>query len=110
MITLSPATIRRLDRWLETDPDRFERYLRKHPEVADVYENLNALSDNVRGTLNQAVAVPLDFAQRMLDRSTERSATDPNTVSLDLFTVGILTFRTLFEPNPSRPGDHGPNS
>ena len=103
MIALPSSTIRRLDRWLETDPDRFERYLRKHPEVADVYENLNNLSDQVRSVLSEAVAVPVDFATRMLQRNTGRSDTDERSVALDLFGVGFETFMTLLDDSPIQP-------
>jgi hypothetical protein len=97
MIALSPSTIRRLDRWLESDPDRFERYLIKHPEVADFYENMHTLSDQVRSVLSEAVNVPVDLAARLWNRTTERSGTDENSVALDLFGVGFDTFRTLFD-------------
>ena len=96
MIALSPSTIRRLDHWLETDPDRFERYLRKHPEVADVYENMNTLSDHVRSAFTDAVHAPLDLAERLFDRTGERSDTSDSAVVLDLFGVGFATLKTLF--------------
>ena len=104
MIALSPSTIRRLDRWLETDPDRFERYLIRHPEVADVYENLHTLSDQVRSTLSDAVSVPVGLASRLWDRTAERTGTDERAVALDLFGVGFDTFRVLFDTNDLRSG------
>jgi hypothetical protein len=100
MTTLSISKIRQLDHWLETDPDRFERYLRKHPEIADIYENLNTLSDQVRSVLNDAMSIPADFATRILDRTAERSATDESSVAMDLFGVGIATLANLFDTSP----------
>ncbi len=115
MIALSPSTIKRLDRWLETDPDRFERYLRKHPEVADVYENMNTLSDHVRSAFTSAVNAPIDLAERLFDRSAEQSDTSEGAVMLDLFGVGFATLKTLFlDPETpsvspgSRPGTAKP--
>ncbi len=97
MIALSPSTVERLDRWLETDPDRFERYLRSHPEVGDFYENLHGLSTAVKSALADAVSAPFDLAARFWDRAAEKTDTEASAVVLDLFGVGIGTLWALFD-------------
>jgi hypothetical protein len=95
MIALSPSTIQRLDHWLETDPDRFEKYLRAHPEVADVYENMNSISTTVRTALQGALESPIDIVARFWDRTAERTDTAQAAVVLDLLGVGLATLKTL---------------
>jgi anti-sigma factor RsiW len=101
MTTLSVSQRDRLDRWLETDPDRFERYLRDHPEVAEVYEQLHQLSDSVRTGLAAVVAAPADLALRLWDRSAERTDTSAAAVTLDLLGLGLRTAQVLFHDGAS---------
>jgi hypothetical protein len=87
---------KKLDLWLENDPDRFEKYLIAHPEVAEAYESLNSLSVTVRSALSEAVEVPIDLVARLLDRTSERSDTGAFAVSLDMLGVGFSTAMALF--------------
>jgi hypothetical protein len=87
---------KKLDFWLENDPDRFEKYLIAHPEVADAYESLHSLSASVRSALTEAVEVPIDLVARLLDRTAERSDTGAFAVSLDMLSVGFSTAMGLF--------------
>lgn len=91
MTTLSAYNQARLDRWLVHDPDRFERYLAAHPEVADFYENLNGLGDTIKTALSEAVDVPVDFLSRLWDRTTEQRDTGAAAVALDLLGLGVRT-------------------
>jgi hypothetical protein len=96
MTTLTLDRQKKLDFWLEHDPERFEKYLIAHPEVGDAYESLHSLSDTVRATLAEAVEVPLDMVARLLDRTAERSDTGAFAVSLDMLGVGFTTAIALF--------------
>jgi hypothetical protein len=87
---------KKLDFWLENDPDRFEKYLIAHPEVGEAYESLYSLSDSVRAALTEAVEVPIDLVARLLDRTAERSDTGAFAISLDLIGVGFSTAMSLF--------------
>ena len=87
---------KKLDFWLEHDPDRFEKYLIAHPEIADAYESLHTLSTSVRSALAEAVEVPIDLVARLLDRTAERSDTGAVAVSLDMLSVGFTTAMGLF--------------
>lgn len=96
MTTLSLQQRQRLDRWLDTDPDRFERYLEQHPEIADIYEQALQLPDSIRAGLASAMAVPVDLATRLWDRSAERADTGVAAVALDLLGLGLATAQVLF--------------
>ena len=87
---------KKLDFWLENDPDRFEKYLIAHPEVGDAYESLHNLTDTMRAALSEAVEVPIDLVARLLDRTAERSDTGALAVSLDMLGVGFSTAMALF--------------
>jgi hypothetical protein len=87
---------KKLDFWLENDPDKFEKYLIAHPEIGDAYESLHNLSSTVRAALSEAVEVPVDLVARLLDRTAERSDTGAFAVSLDMLGVGFSTAMTLF--------------
>jgi hypothetical protein len=87
---------KKLDFWLEHDPDRFEKYLIAHPEVGEAYESLHTLSATVRSALSEAVDVPIDLVARLLDRTAERSDTGAFAVSLDMLSVGFTTAMGLF--------------
>ena len=87
---------KKLDFWLENDPDRFEKYLIAHPEIGDAYESLHNLTDTMRAALSEAVEVPIDLVARLLDRTAERSDTGALAVSLDMLGVGFSTAMALF--------------
>ncbi len=87
---------KKLDFWLENDPDRFEKYLIAHPEVGEAYESLHTLSASVRSALAEAVDVPVDLVARLLDRTAERSDTGAFAVSLDMLGLGLSTAMALF--------------
>ncbi len=87
---------KKLDFWLENDPDRFEKYLISHPEVEEAYEALHAVSTSVRSALTEALDVPIDLVARLLDRTAERSDTGALAVSLDMLGVGFSTAMALF--------------
>jgi hypothetical protein len=96
MNTLSLRTRNKLDFWLEHDPDRFERYLRDHPEIESIYEHVNEIGDNVRSALSAAVEAPASLMTFLWDRSAEASDTGAAAVMLDLFGLGPDTARLLF--------------
>ena len=87
---------KKLDFWLENDPDKFEKYLIAHPEIGDAYESLHNLSSTVRAALSEAVEVPVDLVARLFDRTAERSDTGAFAVSLDMLGVGFGTAVALF--------------
>jgi hypothetical protein len=96
MTTLTFDRKKKLDFWLENDPDRFEKYLIAHPEVGEAYESLHTLSTTVRSALAEAVDAPIDLVARLLDRTAERSDTGAFAVSLDMLGVGFTTAMALF--------------
>jgi hypothetical protein len=96
MTTLTLKQRNRLDNWLEHDPDRFERYLRDHPEIEALYEGFNEIGDNVRSALREAVAAPITLATFLWDRSSEQSDSGAGAVALDLFGLSFATARILF--------------
>jgi hypothetical protein len=96
MTALSFDRQKKLDFWLEHDPDRFEKYLIAHPEIGDAYESLHTLSATVRSALSEAVDVPIDLVARLIDRTAERSDTGAFAVSLDMLSVGFTTAMGLF--------------
>jgi hypothetical protein len=96
MTTLTLNRQKKLDFWLEHDPDRFEKYLIAHPEIGEAYETLHTLSDTVRTALSDAVEVPVDLVSRLFDRTAERSDTGAVAVSLDMLGVGFSTAMALF--------------
>ena len=96
MTALTVDRQKKLDFWLEHDPDKFEKYLIAHPDIAEAYESLHTLSATVRAALSEAVDVPIDLVARLLDRTAERSDTGAFAVSLDMLGVGFTTALSLF--------------
>jgi hypothetical protein len=98
---LSSLDIRLLD-WLENDTDRFEKYITKHPEVADRVEQLldggAVLAGRLSEALSAAVAAPLDLAERLTASIGKDRSTDAASVALDLFGVGAQTLNVLLFP------------
>ncbi len=86
----------RLERMLETDPDRFERVLARYPSIGDRFDTGNLLPDTARAALREAFAPPDDLTERLharlsatLDSPTARST------ALDLLGLGLATVREL---------------
>jgi hypothetical protein len=98
---LSALDIRLLD-WLENDTDRFEKYITKHPDVADRIEQLldggAVLAARLNEALSVAVAAPLDLAERLTASIGRDRSTDAASVALDLFSIGAQTFNLLISP------------
>ena len=86
-----------LEQWLESDPDRFEQYLIDHPEVAERFETVTRLPQNILSALDHAFDVPADISDRMRARLLPFTGTQTPAVVLDLFGVGFETVRLLFE-------------
>lgn len=102
---LQPSS-QRLDRWLEHNPNRFERYLTAHPEVADHYDQRTLLGDRVREALVAAVDAPLDLAERLRGRFKADHDTSISAVGLDLLGLGLATVQSFLEPDPSNDALH----
>ncbi len=96
MTTLTFKQQARLDHWLVHDPDRFEKYLRSHPEIESIYEQANQISDNVRATLREALDAPISLATLLWDRTAEKEDTSATAVALDLLGLGFETAKVLF--------------
>ncbi len=60
------ASLATLQRWLDKDPGRLERYLARHPEAADALDRATELAGDVRDALASAVSVPTGLAERLL--------------------------------------------
>lgn len=103
---LQPS-VERLDRWLDQNPTRFERYLAAHPEVADRYEHSHELGDRARNALAAAVDAPIDLAARLRARLADANDTSFAAVGLDLMGLGLAAARTLLDAGP--PVDARPN-
>jgi hypothetical protein len=101
-LALRRPSMRRLEYWLDHKPERFERYLAAHPEIADRFEEANPLRDRLpafREALDAAVTAPLDLAARLRDRLLEeRTETSALAVLLDLGGVGPATLALLAGP------------
>ena len=95
---------RRLEKLLETKPAKFEKYLARYPELADLFEDVNPFADLsgvARRTLESAVSAPFDFAARMRTRLVdEQQETSPFAVLLDLTGVGLATLKMLADDEP----------
>ena len=100
MTAFSQPSPQRLDRWLEHNPSRFERYLAAHPDVADLYENRDPLGARAREALAAAVEVPFGLAARLRDRLSDEHDTSFGAVGLDLLGLGLATAQMFIEPEP----------
>ena len=101
-LTFRQPSTRRLERWLDTKPAKFERYLIAHPEIEADFESaspLAAVMDSAREAMGNALAAPLDFAARIRERLTDDSReTSTLAVVIDLAGVGPSTLRLLAGP------------
>jgi hypothetical protein len=102
------VSVARLERWLETDPDRLERYLGRHPEAADLLDAATALPARVRVALVEALEIPEGLAARLLAGVAGQGDAGLGTTVLDLFGSGLATLRILSgwdqaEPPTPRP-------
>jgi hypothetical protein len=95
---------RRLEQMLETNPARFEKYLARYPDIADLFEANNpiaGIADKARRAFDAAVDVPSDLAARMRSRINDaESETSPFAIMLDLSGVGLATFKLLADEGP----------
>jgi hypothetical protein len=98
-ITLT-STDKRLLRWLDTDQDRFERYITAHPEAGDRIDQILALSEDVQrllsGALDDILAVPTGLIDR-LTSALHGSDLGAGTVAMDLLGIGTDTIATWFD-------------
>jgi len=88
--------------WLERDPDRFERYLAAHPDLADhideLIERTYAFGAQARQALSQAVDIPVGLAERVQANALRgQASTDAASVMLDLLGVGFATISVLLD-------------
>ena len=101
-LTFRQPSTQRLERWLDTKPAKFERYLSAHPEIEAEFESANPLAnvmDSVREAMGSALAAPLDLAARIRERLTDEGReTSPLAVVIDLAGVGPSTLRLLAGP------------
>jgi hypothetical protein len=70
-LALPRPSNRRLEQLLETNPARFEKYLERYPDIADLFENNNPLTgiaETARRAFDAAIDVPNDLAARMRSR------------------------------------------
>jgi hypothetical protein len=99
MTAASPMVLTPLDRkllrWLETDTDRFERYIAAHPAAGDRIDQLlgfgEILQKAFQNTFAEAVAVPADFADRMALIMQPDRDTGAGSLMMDMFSVGLGT-------------------
>jgi hypothetical protein len=97
---LSPLD-RKLMKWLDDEPTRFERYIEKHPEAADRIDQLLSLGADTQRALGEAltesVAAPLDLVARLTEAVVPGNDTATASVLLDLFGVGTATVQTWLD-------------
>jgi hypothetical protein len=100
------ATLTPLDRkllgWLDTDSDRFEKYIAAHPEAGDRIGQLVELGADVQQVLRRAIAeaaaVPIDFAERMAVLMQPDRDTGAGSLLMDIFSVGFSTMNVWVSP------------
>ena len=96
----------RLLRWLDDNPSKLEKYLGKHPEAEPELEQLSPLPAPASRALANALAAPIDLAERLRARmAIQESPTDPAAVARDLIGLGWRTATLLFGEEP--PGELG---
>ncbi len=93
---------KRLLKWLDTDTTRFERYITAHPEAADRIDQILALGDEVQrmlnGALDDVLAVPHDFIDRLSASFGTANDTSVTTVAMDLFGIPADTLTIWLNP------------
>lgn len=98
-LELTPLDRRLLD-WLENDTPRFEKYITSHPEAGDRIDQILELGavfrDRLNNALFEAIAAPVDLAERLTASIGKDRSTDAASVALDIFGVGPRTVGLLF--------------
>ncbi len=85
----------RLERLLDTDPDKFERLLVRDPSLADRLDVGRLFSDEARSALREAFAAPADLTERLIERLATFDAPTARSTALDLLGLGLATVREL---------------
>jgi hypothetical protein len=92
---------RKLMKWLDDEPSKFERYIEKHPEAADRIDQLLSLGLDAQRAISEALtdslAAPVDLLARLSERVVPGNDTAVASVMLDIFGVGGETVRTWFD-------------
>lgn len=91
----------RLERLLETDPDKFEKLLARDPSIADRFEQDRLLPDSAVQALREAFAPPADLADRLRVRMEAFAAPSARATALDLLGLGLATVRELTRDDPA---------
>jgi hypothetical protein len=107
-IAFSRPSPQRLERLLLDNPEKFERYLTRFPELADHFEATNPLKGlSAKGreafdvALDSALAVPNDLALRLRQQITSaQRETSSLAVLLDVAGVGVSTLSNLINDEP----------
>lgn len=103
-LALPRPSNRRLEQLLETNPARFEKYLERYPDIADLFETDNPLSgiaESARRAFDAAMDVPNDLAARMRSRIRDsETETSAFAVMMDIAGVGMATLRLLADEGP----------
>ncbi len=99
-VQLTPLD-RKLMKWLDDEPSRFERYIEKHPEAADRIDQLLSLGADaqraITDALSDSLAAPVDLMARLTERVVPGHDTAVASVVLDIFGVGGETIKTWFD-------------
>jgi hypothetical protein len=92
---------RKLMKWLDDEPSRFERYIEKHPEAADRIDQLLSLGADAQRAISEAlsesIAAPLDLVARLTEDIVPGHDTATASVVLDLFGIGAATVTTWLD-------------
>ena len=91
----------RLERLLETNPDKFEKLLARDPSIADRFEQGRLLPDAAVQALREAFAPPADLADRLRSRLESFAAPSARATALDLLGLGLATVRELTRDDPA---------
>jgi hypothetical protein len=102
MMSSVPMSLTALDRklldWLDNDQSRFEKYITAHPEAADRIDQLLDFGADaqrlLREALSESLVGPVGLFERLTEKVVPGSDTEPSSVVLDIFGVGIATVNT----------------
>jgi hypothetical protein len=89
------VSVARLEKWLIDDPDRFERYIGRHPEAADLLDTATELAADVRTALFDAVQMPVDLSARLLADVRGAGDSGPGTIVMDMLGGGLATVKVM---------------
>jgi hypothetical protein len=91
------ATDTQLLQWLDTEPERLEHYIEKHPNEADRVDVLTTLAPEVASGLSEAVRPPADLSERVRALFTpDPLARETAEVLYDLMGLAWRTTKALF--------------